>query len=162
MKKQLLIIFGILLFSINFAKAQTIKDTIQIRKSTFGTIYLKDGKSLNTGRKLHKLIKSNPENYSEITIIKTNWVFATIFGGAAGYIYGNQYATRYRRSSPDWVSLSAATALFGLSIPFEIGRAKHIKKAVLIYNKGLMETSKNKTLYNFGISNNGIGVKIAF
>lgn len=162
MKKQILLSFWIILVSISFAKAQTIKDTIQIRKSTFGTIYLKDGKSINNGRKLQKLIRSIPETSAEIRIIKTNWIFATIFGGAAGYIYGNQYVTRYRRSSPDWGALSAATALLGLSMPFEIGRTKHLKKAVLIYNKGVMEIGKNKTSYNLRISNNGIGLKISF
>ncbi|MBK0381529.1 hypothetical protein I5M32_01030 [Pedobacter sp. SD-b] len=162
MKKVLPILLFFLIVAIRIAYAQTAIDTIKIKKSTFGTIYLKDGKSINNGRKLHRLLSSNPKNYPEITIIRTNWVFAAIFGGASGYIFGNQIATRYSRSSPDWVALSAATALAGLSIPFEIGRAKHVKKAVLIYNEGLMQTSINKPIYNFNISDNGLVLKITF
>ncbi|MFC5282448.1 hypothetical protein [Pedobacter alpinus] len=160
--KNLIAIILIIAFSASFSKAQVIKDTIKVKKHIFGTIYLKDGKSIGNGRGLSKLLSSNPETHADLKLVNTNWVFSAIFGGASGFIFGYQLASSYTRSSPNWGALSAATALLGLSIPFEIGRVKHINKAVSIYNNGLRQTSRNNLQYNLRISNNGVGLKVSF
>lgn len=162
MKKHLLFIFCAILVSIQFTQAQIPRDTIQIKKSTLGTIYLKDKQVLNDN-KLFDIISRNPETRPEIQLAKTNGVFASIFGGAGGFIFGYQLGTSYRRTSPNWGALSAAIALTGIAIPLEIARVKHTKKAVLIYNRGMFDQSnKNKLEYHLGISNNGLSLKISF
>lgn len=161
MKKVLPIILFIFLIASKTVDAQTVVDTIQIKKSTFGTVYLKDGESIKEGKKLYKILKLNPETYAEISLAKTNNVFGSIFGGAGGFIIGYNLASIQKRNTT-WTPFIISFGLIGLSVPFSFGSANHIKKAVLIYNKGMMQTSKNKPIYKLGISNNGIGLKINF
>lgn len=162
MKKYLLISICAILMSTQFTKAQVSKDTIQIKKSTFGTIYLKDKQVLDD-KKLFDIISQNPETLPEIKLAKTNNIFAVIFGGAGGFIFGYQLGTQYQRSTPNWGALSAATALIGIAIPLEIARVKHTKRAVSIYNEGnFTKSGKNKLEYHLGISNNGMCLKVSF
>jgi hypothetical protein len=161
MKNIFLFLVFTAFLNLKFVNAQAVKDSIKIHKSTFGTIYIKDGKSLE-GRRLYKVLSDNPETLPEITLAKTNNIVGTIFASAGGAILGYQLGSSYSRSTPNWFALGAGTALIGLFIPFEIARVKHVKKAVLIYNKDLMQTTKTKAIYNFGISNNGVGLKITF
>ncbi|WP_017260148.1 hypothetical protein [Pedobacter arcticus] len=162
MGKNLIVGFCLMFFCLSCSKAQPLIDTIQIKKGVFGTIYLKGDKSIGNGKGLNKLLRSNPETNAEIKLMRTNLIFSIVFGCTSGYIFGYQLTSRYTRSKPNWGALSAATALLGLSIPFELGRVKHLKSAVLIYNNGLMQTGKNEVRYNLLISNNGAGLKVNF
>jgi hypothetical protein len=161
MKNIKLWLLLIALLYTTFAKAQVVKDSIEIRKSTFGTIYLNNEKSVDDFR-LYKIIKTNPETLSEIRAAKTNLIFSSIFSFSSGFIFGYQYGSRYKRSSPNWLALGAATGLLGISIPLSIASNKHTRNAVNIYNKNPNKTAENKKIYYFNISDNGLGLKISF
>ena len=154
-----LIIFLIAL--VNPVKSQSVTDSIKIYKGAFGNIYLKDGKSLR-GRALYKVLSENPETLPIITAAKNNNIYGNIFGGAGGFILGYQLGSSYSRTRPNWFALSSGAVLAALQIPFEVARVKHVKKAVLIYNKDILQTTSTKTIYNLGFSSNGIGLKISF
>jgi hypothetical protein len=161
MKNILLFLLFTALINLKFVNAQAVKDSIKIHNGVFGTIYVKDGKSLTTHR-LFKIISANPETLPEISSTRNNNIYSWIFGGAGGFILGYQMGTSYSRTTPNWFALGAAAGLIGISMPFEIAKAKHTKRAVLIYNKDFLHTTKTKAIYNFGISNDGAGIKITF
>lgn len=162
MIKTLVVSFCFTFFCINLSNAQNVTDTIRIKKGLFGKIYIKDGKSIGNGRGLNRLLTSNPETAAEVKMMRANAVFSAIFGGTGGFIFGYQLGSSYTRSTPNWGALIPAAILVGISIPLEIGKTRHLEKAILIYNKGLMQASKRKVECNFGVSNNGVGLKVSF
>jgi hypothetical protein len=60
------------------------------------------------------------------------------------------------------VLLAIGGGLVAVSIPFSIASSKHAKKGVNIYNQGLTHTDLGKIDFNFGLTQNGIGIKMNF
>ena len=160
--KHLLLILLINLFTfLNSSKAQSIADSIQIYKSGFRNVYAKNGEVISN-QELYRVLSKNPETLKDISLAKTNNFFGKVFSGAGGFILGYQLGTKNTRFSTNWFAIGTGATFLVLTIPFEIAKAQHTKKAVLIYNKDFLKTSSLKPSYNIGLSNNGISLKITF
>lgn len=150
----------ILLMNLSHLFAQEQSDSIIVKKE-FGTVFLKDGTKLSP-RLLLELTESNKEAYKEMKIAKQNFDLASVFGFAGGFMVGWPIGTALGGGKPNWAMAGVGAGLIAISIPFSTAYTRHAKNAVRAYNSGLKQLGLNKAEVKFGLTFNGVGVKIAF
>ncbi len=153
-----LIIVFIISCLVSFSQNQT--DSIMVEKR-MGTVFIQNGKMLKV-RQLMEITKSNPDAYAKMKVANTNNGAATAFAIGGGFLIGWPLGTALAGGDPNWVLVGVGAGLIAISIPFSIGFSKNAKEAVSIYNRGLIIPETTKVKLNFGISNNGIGIRVAF
>ena len=160
MKKNTLILVGILILCVSQIFAQSQTDSIQIKKS-LGTIFIQNGKKL-TPKQLLEITKVNQEAYKEMKVAKSNHDIGSVFGFAGGFLVGWPLGTAIAGGEPNWALAGIGAGLIVMSIPFSSSYAKHAKNAVGIYNNGLNQTGLRKVNFDLGLTCYGIGVKMRF
>jgi hypothetical protein len=131
MKK--IIILGLFLLSAFQLLAQSQQDTIEIKKTFFGTVFRQYGKNL-TPRKLLQITSVNQEAYKEMKIAKRNFDIGSAIGFPGGMLIGWPIGTAIGGGKPVWALAGVGFGLSLISIPFNIAYVKHAKKAVRLYN----------------------------
>jgi len=137
--KKLLILIGILfLFSISQLFAQNKSDSIEIKKG-FGTAFRQQGKNLKP-RQLLDITRVNTEAYKEMKIAKKKFDIGYVLEFVGGFCVGYGVAPFGGKANP-----TLAVAGLGLvfaAIPFHIAFVKHAKKGVRIYNSWIKTNRK--------------------
>ena len=142
--------------------SQTVQDSIEIKKSFFGTMY-KYKKDYLTPAKIEKTVKENPEALKEIKYARGNKMFGDIFSIFGGFAVGYPIGTQIGGGKPNWNLAIGGAVLTAISIPFYIAYTKHADKAVRIYNEGIRQTTQvNKLNFELGYTPDGIGVRVKF
>ncbi|HBF88274.1 MAG TPA: hypothetical protein DDX39_06490 [Bacteroidales bacterium] len=154
-------IFGLLLITIFPLYGQNNTDTIEVKSAPISVIFLQNGKKL-TPRNLLEISASNEASYNEMKIAKRYSDIATVFGSAGGFMLGWQLGTATGGGEPNWNLAAVGAGLIVVSIPFSLAYTKHTRKAVDIYNNGLQQTGRNSVEFKFGLSYNGIGLRIRY
>ena len=153
-----LITVFVISFLVSFSQNQT--DSIMVEKR-IGSVFTQNGKVLKV-RQLLEITKVNPDAYAKMKVAQTNNTAASIFAVAGGFLVGWTLGTAIGGGDPNWVLAGVGGGLIAIGIPFSIGFNKNAKEAVSIYNGGLQEPETTKLKLNFGVSNNGIGIRVAF
>lgn len=143
--------------------SQTVQDSIEIKRSFFGTTYKYNGKYL-TPNKIRKTIRVNPEADKVMGYAYGYKMFSDVFSMAGGFLIGYPIGTHLvGREKPNWELAALGGGLVLIAIPFAIGYSKRVDKAVRIYNDGLRQTTQvNKLNFELGYTPDGIGVRMKF
>ncbi len=159
--KSITIFFTALLISIvNYLSAQVPADTIEVKKG-FETSFRLNGKRLKP-KQLLELTKKNPEANSLMKKARSNYTAAYIFSSAGGYLIGYQLGYSISGGKANWTVAGVGGALFLASLPFSGAYAKHAKKAVIVYNKGLNQIGLKKVWIYPALSSDGVGLTLRF
>ncbi len=156
-----IIILGLFLLCLAPIFAQNQSDSIEIKKTFFGTVYKQNGKNL-TLQKLLNITRRNTEAYKEMEIAKPNYTFGSVFGFAGGLLVGWPIGGAIAGKEMDWALFGIGAGLIVLSIPFSIAYTKHTKNAIRIYNDGLNQTGMNAVNFKLGLTPNGLGITMTF
>jgi hypothetical protein len=160
MKRKILFLTILLTINATYIYCQSTSDSIQVTKK-MGTVFIQNGKALMP-KQLLKITEVNPEAYKEMKIAKSNSNTANIFGMAGGFLVGWQLGTALAGGEPNWASAGIGAGLIGISIPFSVAYVKHAKNAVSIYNNGLKQSNSSNLNLNFGLTGNGLALKMTF
>ncbi|NVN94037.1 MAG: hypothetical protein HXX18_02010 [Bacteroidetes bacterium] len=158
MKK--IIIIGLFLLSISQIFAQNQSDSIEIKKTFFGTIFRQNGKNL-TPQQLINIMQPNAEAYKEMKVARTNYSFGMVFSFAGGAFMGWPLGGAIAGKKMDWTLFGIGVGLTVISIPFSIAYTNHSKNAVRNFNNGLKQTGMNTIDLKLGITPDGIGITMA-
>lgn len=140
-----------------FAISSISAQRIEMEKGFGGYKYTQDGNRLTMGA-LVKTMESNPEAHVLIKKAKGNNVFASILGGAGGFLIGYPLGTAIGGGDPNWVMAGIGAGLVIISIPISSGATKNARKAVDLYNASLPETSFYETKLEYRMVAGGSGV----
>ena len=155
--------FTLLIISIFFgiiSLAQDFNSPIEIQQR-LGKVYLQNGRLL-PAKELHSILSSNEKAAVEVEQAKKNLAPLYLFSIAGGFLIGWPIGTAIGGGDPQWGLAAIGAGLVLLAIPFQVGYNKHIATAVRIYDSQLDNFSKLKTIIEFGMAPNGIGVQIRF
>ena len=161
MSMKKIIIIGLFLLSISQIFAQNQSDSIEIKKTFFGTTFKQNGKNLMP-RQLMNITQSNTEAYKEMKVARTNYGVAMVFGCAGGAFIGWPIGGAIAGKKMDWTLFGIGVGLAVVSIPFSIAYTKHTKTAVKIYNNGLKQTGMNSLDFKLGLTPDGVGITMGF
>lgn len=157
MKNQLITLAIIILWSFQ-TFAQSSEQTIQIKKTAFGTFFLQNEEKL-TLNQLLDVTQHNVEAYDLMKKAKTNANVSTILGAVGGFMIGWPLGTAIAGGEPNWALAGVGAGFAVVSIPFSVQYSKQAKQAVSIHN----DTVQNVSSLNLklGLFNKGLGLKIS-
>ena len=161
MSMKKIIIIGLFLLSISQIFAQNQSDSIEIKKTIFGTIFRQNGKNL-TSQQLINIMQPNAEAYKEMKVARTNFAVGMVFACAGGACMGWPLGGVIAGKKMDWTVFGIGVGLTAMSIPFSIAYSNHTKNAVRNFNNGLKQTGMNTIDLKLGITPDGIGITMAF
>ena len=161
MKKQILV--GILfIFSLSTLVGQTSSDSITMMKVFGGYQFYQNGKRLNINQLVNSM-ELNEQAYKKINKVKSNYMLATVLGGAGGFMVGWQLGTALGGGQPVWAMAGVGAGLIVVSIPIGQKFNRQAKSAVDTFNGGLPSGMiNNRTELKFAFTGNGIGLKLKF
>jgi hypothetical protein len=160
MKSISIFFTALLILSLNCLSAQVPADTIEIKKG-LETSFRLNGKKLKP-KQLLELTKNNAEANTLMKTAKSNYTAAYIFSSAGGYLIGYQLGYSIGGGKANWTVAGVGGALFLASLPFSGAYAKHAKKAVTVYNKGLNQVGFKKVWVYPALSSDGVGLRVKF
>jgi hypothetical protein len=135
------IIIAIALLLLCSATSQAQSDTITIRKTGFGTVYKRDGKTLSLN-KLERIMVQDAEAERQYRKGKHVNTVGFILGFAGGFMIGAELGRAVGSgTSVNPVHIGIGAGLIGISIPFTSSAQKKIKGAVKTYNANRRKTS---------------------
>ncbi len=148
-------------FAAFFLFAQSASDTIEIKKSFWGTTFTKSGETLKM-KNLLDLTKSNSVAYGQIKKARNKNVVGSIFGGVGGFLVGYTVGTAIAGKDPNWAVAGAGAGLIGAGLIFSASAGKYAKKGVQTYNQGLRTTGASKVTLQGVVAANKVGVRLSF
>ena len=161
MKMNKLFCIGLFLLTIAFqSRAQQQSTPIEVNKG-FSTNFIQNGKKL-TPKQLLEITKVSPKAYQVMQKAKTNNDWASVIGFIGGGFIGWPCGTALAGGDPEWALAGIGAGLIAVSIPFSAAYIKHTKNAVNIYNKDLPQPELSQAKFDFGLTPNGIGVRLTF
>ena len=156
MKKIILTI--VIMAGLGAASAQQIN----VEKTFGGYKFTQDGKNLKLSQ-IVDIVKNNEEAYQLAKSAKSNYTIAQIIGGAGGFMIGWPIGAAVGGGDPNWTMAGIGAGLVAISIPFNSGANKKMKKAIEHYNSNLQNTSSIiKPQYRFVANTKGVGIAIVF
>ncbi|MBK6929738.1 MAG: hypothetical protein IPH12_02340 [Saprospirales bacterium] len=159
MKKTLILL--LLAGTAGIAFAQTSADTIEIKRTAFGTVFRSNGKTLRPRQLLH-LTQPNPEAHRYMQKAKTNYDLSFVLSFAGGFLVGYPLGTAIAGGDANWTLAGIGAGLIVVSVPFTVGYTKNAKEAARLYNAGLPKTGFRERELYFRIDANGVGVRLGF
>ncbi len=135
---------------------------INMEKTFGGYKFTQDGKNLKF-TEIVDIVKNNEDAYKLAKSAKSNYTVAQILGGAGGFLIGWPIGAALGGGDPDWTIAGIGAGLVAISIPFNSGANKKMKKAIEHYNSSLQNTSSIiKPQYRFLANAKGVGIGITF
>jgi hypothetical protein len=159
MNKQIFIMLCAFILIGTSVLAQS-QDSISVEKR-WGTVFTQNGKVLKP-RQLLEITHVNPEAYQVMQQAKKNYDAGAVIGFIGGFMVGYPCGSAIAGGDPEWALAGVGAGLIALSIPFSTAYVKHTKRAVAIYNGSLVTEKKEVAMVHFGVTSNGIGLKVAF
>jgi hypothetical protein len=160
MKKYKLLIISVLLFNLSGVFAQTQSEPIEI-KYGLGVYFTQNGKKLKP-RELISITKINADALKEIQRAKINKEASQLFAIPGGFLVGWALGRAAITGEPKVILLGVGGAFIVASIPFSVAYSKRAKKGVNIYNEDLKQSDLGTLDFNFGLTQNGVGLKMTF
>lgn len=144
------------------SKAQNV-DTLYLKSTFWGSKFYKGDNIYGINGVLEELA-ANEQPYNLMLSAKRDNSFAQIFGGAGGLLIGWPIGTAIGGGDPDWTLAEIGAGLIAISILISINFKKKANQALYDHN-ALMATSARwhyKPTYHFGLSGNGLQLRIQF
>lgn len=154
------LIFFLLLFGLNTAFAQEQSDSIYVAKSFLGYKFYQHDARVNMNT-LPLLMQDNSEALRLTTKARKNNILSSIISGTGGFLIGWQLATAIVGGEPNWTMAAVGGGLIVVSIPITSRAFKQSLAGIDIYNSGLVESS-HRMILDFGLVQNGLGLKLVF
>jgi hypothetical protein len=165
-----LIFITYFLLSVSQVFAQNKSGRIEIRKGLLGTYYYTNGNRFTPKWEIIRIVSINEEALKEVKMARKNLYPALLTGVSGGPILiiglfeGWINITGISKDKIPNVPLliTSGIVLTGISIHLGLSYSKHVKNAVIIYNKGLESMNSNRIDINIGVISNGVGLRINF
>lgn len=156
MRKNILLIIGILFLNISFGQE------IDIKFNLLGYKFVQNGEKLSW----KELVKATESNYKANLLIKKakkhntiSTISALLGGGLTGIPLGQSINDK----NPDWILAYIGTGITIVGIPFYFSGYNKVKEGVDKYNLSLKHTSnKFKPEFKVFTNGNGIGLLMSF
>lgn len=148
-------------FAIVVAFSQSVTDTIEIKRSFWGTTFRQNGENLKM-KDMLEITKSNPTAYAQMKKARNKSTVSSIFGGVGGFLVGYTIGTAIAGKDPNWAVAGVGAGLIGAGIPFSVNAGKYAKRAVSNYNQGLQNLTTKTLQMEAVIAANGLGIKLTF
>ncbi|HZY80311.1 MAG TPA: hypothetical protein VFE50_12355 [Cyclobacteriaceae bacterium] len=145
-----------LVFTCLVAQAQTVADTIEVRKKQFR----QDGRPLKP-KQLMNIMSTNPEALQEMKIAKKNADAANVFGFIGGALIGWPLGTAAGGGKPNWGLAAAGVGVLLVAIPFGTSYTRHARTAVDIYNRDL-KRSAARVRFRAGVGPTSASLRVTF
>ncbi|RYD74986.1 MAG: hypothetical protein EOP53_17300 [Sphingobacteriales bacterium] len=146
----------------NLLAAQTVKDSILIRKSVFGPAFTQHNVSVLPGDMVEKM-QSNPQAVAEMKLAKKNYNVGMGLGFTGGTLIAIPVVRYFVGSDkPFWLLAGIGGGVAVAAIPFARKYNKHATNAVNTYNSGLTKTGYLKPQMHFGLGLNGASLRLDF
>lgn len=137
-------------------------DTITKVRAFGGYRFYKGGKMLTMNQLAHA-VRSNDQAFRAARSAQSNHTFASIIGGAGGFLVGWPVGTALGGGEPNWALAGVGAGLIVLSIPISQSAAKHAVNAVDVYNDGLRAVStRQKSEWRLAATPHGVGLTLRF
>lgn len=139
-------------------------DSIRIVRKDGSAKYYQ-GATLLKRRDIQEITKGNTEAYNHISSARAQKGFATVMAvsGTALMVTPIAMVIFDSRHRP-WELTALGFCLVGISIPITLSGSHHVKKAVDVYNTGVVKsrTSAMRPELKLGITSNGAGLVFTF
>ncbi|NVK53586.1 MAG: hypothetical protein HWD85_11675 [Flavobacteriaceae bacterium] len=156
--KKLVLLCAILLTGFTTVNAQKIET-----KRVFGSNMYMQNNAYLSGKQLLSIVKENQEAYNLMKSANSNKTWATILGGAGGFLVGYPIGTAIGGGEAKWELAGVGAVLILVAIPINNGYNKKSKKAVDIYNEGLSTTASSfNPTFDLNLRGNSIGITMSF
>jgi hypothetical protein len=158
MNKLAFLLFVFLYFIAYGIEAQNRTDSIAIVRGFRMKFVQHD--TIRTKVETLEIMKVIPEAYKNMrsSIINSNvGIMCRFFGGVLIFI---PLANKIEGRIPNWTSAKIGIGLVIASIPYAGFAASYAEKSVNIYNLSTIQLGKYNLKYQFGITNDGVGLKI--
>lgn len=160
--RKISILATLILICISNSFGQTGDNSIVMTKGFGGYQFYQHDSKLSISQ-LVKTMESNEQAHKQIKSAQTNNTFATIIGGAGGFMVGYPLGAALGGGDPNWTMAGIGAGLIVVSIPLTQKFNKQAKAAVDTYNNDLQARSfLNKKEVNLGFSGNGLGLRLTF
>lgn len=156
-KNLIIIILCLGFFSAN---SQVQNDSIEIRGEKGAAAYQND-KALDIKQMLD-ITSANTEAYKYMKLAKSNLDGAKILGYIGGFMIGYTLGAAVMGGEPNWLVAGGGLGVILLAIPLSKSYNKNVRKAVGIYNSGLVKHETRKINCNFGTTSDGFGIRVSF
>ncbi|MGQ8336678.1 hypothetical protein ACUNWD_09015 [Sunxiuqinia sp. A32] len=158
-----LTILAFLLIAVSGAVfSQTPTNPIVMKKVFGGYLFYQNDQRL-TMSKLVKAMEPNEQAYQEIKAARGTFTFATIVGGAGGFMLGWPIGGALAGDDMNWTMAGIGVGLIVVSIPITQKFNRQAKSAVNTFNGELKSSSFfNRTEINLAANGNGIGLVMKF
>ncbi len=163
MKYLLIITLTFFLFtSGSIAQAQNA-DTLYLKSNFWGNKFYKGDTIYSINGVLEELA-ANEQPYNLMLKAKKDNTFAQIFGAAGGLLIGWSVVTDLSGGEPNWYLVGIGVGLAVISIPLSINFKKKANQALQQHNSLITGSNKwdYKPVYHFGLSGNGLQLRIRF
>ncbi len=155
-----LLTLGLIFCIICTIQGQQKPDTITIVKKQVARFYYQ-GKPLKPNQMV-ALMKPNKAAYKEMILAKRKFGTAGFFGFVGGFIVGWQFASIIQKKPAPWEVSAIGVGALIASVPFSSSYSRRAVKAVELYNSGLKDTGLEYEKLEFGITSNGVGLRLSF
>jgi len=152
----------LLFLSVSYSFAQSIPDTIKVRKA-FGAYHFSMNKKTLKPGQMARMMESNEPAYNLMRSAQANNTIATIFECAGGFLIGWPLGAAIARRDADWRLAGAGLGLIAISIPFTIKFNRRAIRSVELYN-GFIHARASKYTPVLGAfsGKSGIGLALDF
>ncbi|MBL7969569.1 MAG: hypothetical protein JNK09_21395 [Prolixibacteraceae bacterium] len=149
-----------IMYLFSFGQAPTAP--IEMKKTFGGYLFYQSDERMNMNQ-LTRAMKANEQAYNEFKTAKSNYVAASIIGGAGGFMIGWPLGAALAGGEANWTMAGIGAGLVAISIPFNVKFNKQVKHAVEKYNEGLKTGSfKDRSEIRFSMTGNGAGMVFRF
>ncbi len=163
MKYLLIITLTFFLFTSSCTAQAQNADTLYLKSTFWGNKFYKGDTIYSINGVLEELA-ANEQPYNLMLKAKKDNTFAQIFGAAGGLLIGWSVATDLSGGEPNWYLTGIGVGLAAISIPLSFNFIKKANQALQQHNSLITGSNKwnYKPVYHFGLSGNGVLLKIRF
>jgi hypothetical protein len=159
--KTVIILSALLLVLHSQSIAQKTDNSITMKSGFFGWQFYQNDQKLKLPE-VAMMMESNPQASTYIKSARTNNTWASIISTIGGFMVGYPIGQSAGGGNANWTMAGIGGGLIVAAIPISIKANKEAKNAIAAYNQGLKSTSLRKTEFDFGFTDNGIGLTVHF
>jgi len=141
--------------------AQSDSPVVMEKKPLGGYVFSQHGERLRV-KEVVDIMESNTAVYDQMKRAQTNYGWATVVGGAGGFLIGWPLGTALGGGDPEWGMLAAGAVLVGVSIPITSKFVRQSQTAIALYNEGIGATEPTRPSMQLLVQGNGLGLRWQF